>query len=89
MIVYSNGAVTVHAAGDDAFRIHCSRCGERVTYRFQSFTQVEADRHERWCSVNKQQICLAERDGRPLWECPCRECVALEKDISEPEWLEI
>jgi hypothetical protein len=33
--------------GGGLYRIECT-CGERVTYRGQAFTQVEAQRHEAW-----------------------------------------
>jgi hypothetical protein len=33
--------------GDGAYTITCT-CGERVTYRGRTFTQVEAQRHAAW-----------------------------------------
>lgn len=33
--------------GDGAYTLACT-CGEHVTYRGRSFTQVEAQRHEAW-----------------------------------------
>jgi hypothetical protein len=39
--------------GGGTYRIDCT-CGERVTYRGQAFTQVEAERHQRW---HAQQAC--------------------------------
>lgn len=33
--------------GGGTYRIECT-CGERVTYAGQAFTQIEAERHQRW-----------------------------------------
>lgn len=29
------------------------------------------------------EVCLAETTGCPLWECPCTECVALERELND------
>jgi hypothetical protein len=33
--------------GGGTYRIECT-CGERVTYQGRAFTQIEAERHQRW-----------------------------------------
>lgn len=46
-ITTTHHTTTVAQVEGDTYRIECT-CGERVNYRFEAFTVVEAERHARW-----------------------------------------